>query len=138
MQYIVNTNSPAIVGTYTVTVTIRLTNYPQFTTTQSWSVTIRSPCYVTTISTLSQSIGSINFPFGSSTLFTPFVDFTDSESICYGNKGGSALSCPITYTLTANSYGVSIVAGPKISVYTTNSGLKGTGVSLTIYANTTP
>lgn len=87
-----------------------------------------------TVITTSQTIGPINFNFGSTTLLTPFTAFSDSQGTCYAN---TAL-CPLTYSVSANTYGVTVVAGPKISVYTTNSALKGTSTTITLTANSTP
>jgi len=56
-------NSATIAGTYSVTVTVKLTDYPTILTTQAYSLTLKHPCIVTTISTgtPAQTIGPIRF-----------------------------------------------------------------------------
>jgi hypothetical protein len=129
---IVNTNNVWNTGTYTVTVYVQFFSYTA-ASSQSFSLQLKHPCIVTTIST-TQTIGPINFNFGGTTLLTPFTAFTDTEGACYGMPG----LCPLTYTVSANTYGVTVVTGPAISVYTINQALKGTSTTITLTANSTP
>lgn len=126
-------------GPYSIAVTVGFTLYPQ-TVSQPLNFDILSPCMLTSIST-SQTIGPIDYMFGSPASLTPFTEFSDTQSDCYLIPG----LCQLNYQIIPNTW-TSIINGdlinailPQISVFTNDPLAKGaSGLTYKLVANTTP
>jgi hypothetical protein len=123
--------------TLSLTVTFANTAYTS-SLIETVSITMISPCTQTIIS--ASSIANISFNFGSTTLLTPYTDFSDTVSSQYGIANMCALVYSLSLAADATNYGVTLVTGApnQISVYTTNVALKGTQITLTMSAVATP
>jgi len=136
----VATNDYLLAASYTVSLVVTFANvaYPG-TLTETLTINLLHPCKVTSLTT-AQVIPDIIFPFGGTTVLTPYTDFSDSVSTQYGIPTLCALVYSLELAASATTYGVTIIPGVpnQISVYTNDPLLKGTQVSLTMSAVATP
>ena len=78
----------------------------------------------------------MSYKFNDLALATNFLAFDDSVATAYGVPGLCALTYNLSLASDATNYGVTVNSATKqISVLTTNSGLIGTSISLTLSAN---
>ena len=78
----------------------------------------------------------MSYKFNDLALATSFLAFDDSVATSYSVPGLCALTYTLSLAADATNYGVTVNSVTKqISVLTTNSGLIGTSISLTLSAN---